>query len=68
MNTAKLIKTMRENAGLSQKQLASKIDVCYESVRKWEKGDTCPTADALLEVARATGYQVKFVPTKSVMK
>ena len=36
------LKEMRLNAGMSQEELASKLNVSRQSVSKWETGDSLP--------------------------
>ena len=38
-----MIKTLREEAGYSQAQLAKKLDVTRSSVNAWEMGLSTPT-------------------------
>ncbi len=45
------IKDLRTNAGLSQMQLAKKINVSQSAVAKWELGKTEPTASAIIALA-----------------
>ena len=41
MNATKdIIRSLRENAGLSQKELAEKVYVTRQAVSRWENGDT----------------------------
>lgn len=52
MNYKERIRELRENAGLSQMQLAKKINVSQSAVAKWELGKTEPTASALISLAK----------------
>ena len=49
---ARYTRRVRRRMGLSQTELARRIDVSPETIRKWEQGKRCPTgaARALLRV------------------
>lgn len=42
------IKTIRKNKGLSQEELAVKLNVVRQTVSKWEQGRSVPDADMLI--------------------
>ncbi|MGN0706937.1 MAG: helix-turn-helix transcriptional regulator [Faecalibacterium sp.] len=46
------IKELREKAGLSQAQLAKKLDVTRSSVNAWEMGLSTPTTQYVVDMAR----------------
>lgn len=41
------IKRIRKSKGLSQEELAIKLNVVRQTVSKWENGDTVPNTDTL---------------------
>jgi len=45
--TAKEIKQLRKDRGLTQQQLASELGVAISTVYLWEKGKTSPKGPAL---------------------
>ena len=47
-----MIKTLREDAGYSQAQLAKKLDVTRSSVNAWEMGLSTPTTQYVVSLAR----------------
>ena len=47
------IKTIRKSKGLSQEELAIKINVVRQTVSKWEKGLSVPDSDMLICLADA---------------
>lgn len=47
------LKKARINKGLSQEQLALKLNVVRQTVSKWEKGTSVPDAEALLHLSEA---------------
>ena len=46
------IKELRIEAGLSQMQLAKKLNMSQAAVAKWELGKTEPTASAIILLAK----------------
>lgn len=46
------IKQMREAAGLTQRELSSKLGVAQASVANWERGVTAPTVANLLAMSQ----------------
>lgn len=46
------IKEVREKAGLSQAQLAKRLDVTRSSVNAWEMGLSMPTAQYIVALSR----------------
>jgi len=59
------VKTLRESLGLTQQELANKLRVTSQTISRWERGDTQPSAAALKKLrkiqlsARKTGVTVK---------
>ena len=45
------LKTLRKNKGLSQEELAIRLNVVRQTVSKWEKGLSVPDADTLVRLA-----------------
>lgn len=62
MNSAEIIKKMRTKAGMSKQELAAEVGATISSIYNWESGKTSPSADMLLAIARATGYDLIFQP------
>lgn len=52
------IKAARESKGLSQEELATKLNVVRQTVSKWERGLSVPDADLLIVLSEATGVPV----------
>jgi len=46
------IKKLRDNAGLSQAELARKLGISRSSVNAWESGFSAPTAAYIIEMAK----------------
>lgn len=53
------IKTLRKNKGLTQEELAIKLNVVRQTVSKWEKGFSVPDADMLQKIADILEIDVK---------
>ena len=51
-NIAKNIKMLREKFGLSQDQLANKLNISSQAVSKWETGKSCPSIEILIELSK----------------
>ena len=47
------LKIIRKNKGLSQEELAIKLNVVRQTVSKWEKGLSVPDSDMLIQIANA---------------
>lgn len=52
------IKAARESKGLSQEELAARLNVVRQTVSKWERGLSVPDADLLIALSEATGVPV----------
>ena len=49
------IRIFREKAGLSQRELASAINISQAAIAQWESGETQPTLDNLRKTADILG-------------
>ena len=47
------IKSIRKSKGLSQEELAVKLNVVRQTVSKWEKGLSVPDSDTLIDLSKA---------------
>jgi ribosome-binding protein aMBF1 (putative translation factor) len=54
----------RRRAGLSQKELASRIATDQSNISKWESGSVMPSTRTLQRIADVTGHRltIAFVP------
>ena len=55
------IKELREQAGLSQAQLARRLDVTRSSVNAWEMGISTPTTQYVVAMARLFHVTVDYL-------
>ncbi|MBQ9551948.1 MAG: helix-turn-helix transcriptional regulator [Clostridia bacterium] len=56
MDTLKIgqyIRQLRTSAGMTQKELAEKLNVSFQAVSKWENGDALPDVGLLLDLCDA---------------
>ena len=54
-----LVRGEREEAGLSQRQLAEKIGTTQSAIARLEAGGVMPTIDSLQRIARALGRSLE---------
>lgn len=63
MTFGEKLQKLRRGSGLSQEQLAEKLDVTRQAVSKWELGDSLPDAGRILTLSRlfdvSTDYLLK---------
>ena len=52
------IKAIRKSKGLSQQELAVKLNVVRQTVSKWEQGLSVPDSDMLIAISEALGTPV----------
>ena len=55
---AERLYTLRRSAGLSQEQLAEKLNVSRQAVSKWESGASLPESDKLVAIADQFGVSL----------
>lgn len=46
------LRKARENAGLSQKEVAQKLSFSAQAVGKWERGESTPGPDSIAQMAQ----------------
>ncbi len=56
---AKNLIKFRKNAGLSQLELAKKLNYSNKNISKWEKGETMPNAFVLQKIAQIYGVKIE---------
>ncbi|MDE6728885.1 MAG: helix-turn-helix domain-containing protein, partial [Oscillospiraceae bacterium] len=55
------IRALRKKSGLSQEELAERLDVSRQAVSKWELGSAVPTADKLVDIADFFGVSLDYL-------
>ncbi len=63
--TASIIRAAREQAGISQAELARRVGVARSVMNVYEHGHREPGADVLLQILAATGNDLQIVPRVS---
>lgn len=58
MNSAEIIRTCRERAGMTRRQLANAIGTTPDHVWKWETQGVNPRVDYLIAAVQATGFEI----------
>ena len=58
MEVREVLKNLRERHGLTQEELAQKVNVTRQAVSRWETGETQPNTDTLLLLSKLFGVSV----------
>lgn len=61
MNFPNILKTLRKNKGLTQKELAKIINITDSTVSKYERGDLEPNNETLLELANFFNVSIDYM-------
>lgn len=61
MNFADRLKELRKRKGLSQGDLAERIEVHFTQVSRYERGETKPNAEAMTKLAKALDTTVDYL-------
>lgn len=62
------IKAMRKSQGLSQEELAIKLNVVRQTISKWEQGLSVPDADMLISISEVLGTPVSALLGENVVE
>ena len=62
------IKSIRKSKGLSQEELAIKLNVVRQTISKWEKGLSVPDSDLLISLSEALKTPVSTLIGESVIE
>ena len=57
-NVGALIARLRKEKGMTQQELADKLQITDKAVSKWERGLACPDISILPQVAEILGVNV----------
>ena len=58
----------RKNSGLSQEELAEKLGISRQSVSKWERAESCPDTDNLIELAKIYNVSLDALVNVDIVK
>lgn len=65
---SKNIKTLRKSKGLSQAELAIKLNVVRQTISKWEKGLSVPDSDMLISLSEAFETPVSILLGETIVE
>jgi transcriptional regulator with XRE-family HTH domain len=63
MNFNEKLQALRKEKGLTQEELAEKLDVSRQAVSKWEAGQAMPEIDNLIGLANIYGVSMDYLLT-----
>lgn len=58
MEAKDVLKSLREQRGMTQEELAEKVMVTRQAVSRWETGETQPNSDTLKLLSKAFGVSI----------
>lgn len=61
MTLAEKITRLRKNAGMSQEELAEKLNVSRQAISRWENGSAMPDAANLLQLSKLFGVTADYL-------
>ena len=56
--------SMRSSAGLTQEQVAERMQTSKSSISRLERGNAIPSWSTLLKYAQACGFEMRFKPQR----
>ena len=62
------IKTIRKSKGLSQQELAVKLNIVRQTVSKWEQGLSVPDSDMLISLSEVLETPVSILLGETVIE
>ena len=62
------IKTIRKSKGLSQEELAIKLNVVRQTISKWEQGLSVPDADMMISISEVLETPVSTLLGENIKK
>lgn len=65
MTTGQRIKAARQQAGLTQTELADKLGIPFQSISQWERDTRKPKQETLLKIAKALGVHLRDLADNS---
>ena len=60
-NVGNQIAVLRKQKGLTQAELGERLDVSFQAVSKWERGETLPDTGILLDLAEILRTSVDYI-------
>ena len=62
------IKTIRKSKGLSQQELAIKLNVVRQTISKWEQGLSVPDSDMLISISEVLETPVSTLLGETIVE
>lgn len=59
-----IIKNMRTNVGISQKELGAKLNMADTTISSYERGNSQPDFETILKIAEICCYEFQIVDKK----
>jgi len=67
-NIGDLLRKIRKEKGLSQMELAERVDLSYQQIQKYEKGISNLSVSRLADIAKALGVPISaFFPSEKMI-
>ena len=66
VTTGQRIKSVREQAGMTQVELANKLNISYQSIGQWERDIRTPKQSTLTKIAKALGVHLRDLADTSI--
>ena len=63
-NIAENITKLRKRAGMTQSDLADKLNYSDKAISKWERGENVPSIETLYEIAKIFDVNIEFLISK----
>lgn len=63
LNLGERIVSLRQERGISQAELAKRLEVSRQAVSKWEKGQSSPDTVKLIQLAELFNIEVEYLAT-----
>ena len=58
METCEVLRSLRDQHGLTQEELAERLFVTRQAVSRWENGETLPNTDTLRRLSALFGVSI----------
>ena len=66
VTTGQRIKSAREQTGMTQIELANKLNISYQSIGQWERDIRTPKQSTLIKIAKALGVHLRDLADTSI--
>lgn len=61
MNVSEKIRTLRKSKGMSQEELAGKVNISRQAVSRWENGTALPDVDNIVQLSKLFGVTTDYL-------